>query len=170
MILLCQVFHAPQFRVYTSDDPIGVEVAGALKNVIAIASGKRPARKCLQTLNTNTLIHGRTQAQHTKKAHMHTYIHAHLHTCTHAHMHTQATIRYKNIIASGKRLAHHSSNLTPKSMEHRQTHKRAHLCRCYFAMDKSHTHILTHKYICTHTHILIKKSNTYPPFLFLFPI
>ncbi|KAG2381989.1 hypothetical protein C9374_005781 [Naegleria lovaniensis] len=34
-----RVFHSPYFRVYTSDDPIGVEVCGALKNVIAIASG-----------------------------------------------------------------------------------------------------------------------------------
>ena len=34
-----RLFHAPHFRVYTSDDPIGVEMAGALKNVIAIASG-----------------------------------------------------------------------------------------------------------------------------------
>ncbi len=33
------IFHAPYFRVYTSDDPRGLEVAGALKNVIAIASG-----------------------------------------------------------------------------------------------------------------------------------
>ncbi|MCX6115930.1 MAG: NAD(P)-dependent glycerol-3-phosphate dehydrogenase [Proteobacteria bacterium] len=33
------LFHAPHFRVYTSDDPIGLEVAAALKNVIAIASG-----------------------------------------------------------------------------------------------------------------------------------
>lgn len=31
------ILHAAAFRVYTSDDPIGVEVAGALKNVIAIA-------------------------------------------------------------------------------------------------------------------------------------
>jgi glycerol-3-phosphate dehydrogenase (NAD(P)+) len=29
----------PYFRVYRSDDPAGVEIAGALKNVIAIASG-----------------------------------------------------------------------------------------------------------------------------------
>ena len=29
----------PYFRVYRSDDPLGVEIAGALKNVIAIASG-----------------------------------------------------------------------------------------------------------------------------------
>ncbi len=33
------LFHSPYFRVYTLDDPIGLEVAGALKNVIAIASG-----------------------------------------------------------------------------------------------------------------------------------
>jgi glycerol-3-phosphate dehydrogenase (NAD(P)+) len=34
-----RVFHAPFFRVYASSDIIGLEVAGALKNVIAIASG-----------------------------------------------------------------------------------------------------------------------------------
>src|SRR5260370_28724624 len=31
--------HSPTFRVYTSGDPIGVEVGGALKNVIAVAAG-----------------------------------------------------------------------------------------------------------------------------------
>lgn len=31
--------HSPFFRVYTSADPIGVEVGGALKNVLAIAAG-----------------------------------------------------------------------------------------------------------------------------------
>jgi len=34
-----QVFSSGRFRVYTSDDLIGVELAGALKNVIAIAVG-----------------------------------------------------------------------------------------------------------------------------------
>ncbi len=34
-----QLFHADHFRVYTSDDPIGLQVAGALKNVVAIAAG-----------------------------------------------------------------------------------------------------------------------------------
>lgn len=34
-----RIFHAPYFRVYLSEDPVGVEVAGALKNVIAIAAG-----------------------------------------------------------------------------------------------------------------------------------
>jgi len=33
------LFHDPYFRVYTSEDPIGLEVAGALKNVMAIAAG-----------------------------------------------------------------------------------------------------------------------------------
>jgi glycerol-3-phosphate dehydrogenase (NAD(P)+) len=32
-------FHRPTFRVYTSPDVLGVELAGALKNVIAIAAG-----------------------------------------------------------------------------------------------------------------------------------
>ncbi len=33
------LFHAPHFRVYSGNDPVGLEVAAALKNVIAIASG-----------------------------------------------------------------------------------------------------------------------------------
>ena len=32
-------FSCASFRVYTSDDPVGAELAGALKNVIAIAAG-----------------------------------------------------------------------------------------------------------------------------------
>ncbi|MCW5835378.1 MAG: NAD(P)-dependent glycerol-3-phosphate dehydrogenase [Labilithrix sp.] len=31
--------HSPFFRVYTSRDPIGVEVGGAMKNVLAVAAG-----------------------------------------------------------------------------------------------------------------------------------
>ncbi len=34
-----QVFSTPYFRVYTNDDMIGVELGGAVKNVIAVASG-----------------------------------------------------------------------------------------------------------------------------------
>jgi len=30
---------APKFRVYASDDPVGIELGGTLKNVIAIAAG-----------------------------------------------------------------------------------------------------------------------------------
>ena len=33
------LFHRPRFRVYTSTDILGVEMGGALKNVIAIAAG-----------------------------------------------------------------------------------------------------------------------------------
>jgi len=33
------LFATPYFRVYTSDDPVGVELGGAVKNVIAIAAG-----------------------------------------------------------------------------------------------------------------------------------
>ena len=36
---LQHVFHSPYFRTYSSHDVIGVEVGGALKNVIAIAAG-----------------------------------------------------------------------------------------------------------------------------------
>ena len=34
-----EAYATPWFRVYTSDDPVGVELGGALKNVIAIAAG-----------------------------------------------------------------------------------------------------------------------------------
>jgi glycerol-3-phosphate dehydrogenase len=34
-----EIFHSPYFRVYTNYDPLGLEVAGALKNVISIAAG-----------------------------------------------------------------------------------------------------------------------------------
>lgn len=34
-----KLFHRPTFRVYTSSDLLGVELGGALKNVIAIAAG-----------------------------------------------------------------------------------------------------------------------------------
>ncbi|MDD5140744.1 MAG: NAD(P)-dependent glycerol-3-phosphate dehydrogenase [Verrucomicrobiales bacterium] len=34
-----KLFHRPAFRVYTSSDRLGVEIGGALKNVIAIAAG-----------------------------------------------------------------------------------------------------------------------------------
>ena len=34
-----ELFHQPRFRVYRSLDPLGVELGGALKNIIAIAAG-----------------------------------------------------------------------------------------------------------------------------------
>ena len=36
---LVQAFHGPSLRVYASDDMVGVEVGGAVKNVLAIATG-----------------------------------------------------------------------------------------------------------------------------------
>jgi glycerol-3-phosphate dehydrogenase (NAD(P)+) len=36
---LVAAFHGPALRVYTSDDVVGVEVGGAVKNVLAIATG-----------------------------------------------------------------------------------------------------------------------------------
>jgi glycerol-3-phosphate dehydrogenase (NAD(P)+) len=36
---LVEAFHGPSLRVYASDDLIGVEVGGAVKNVLAIATG-----------------------------------------------------------------------------------------------------------------------------------
>ena len=36
---LQQVFMSPSFRVYTNTDVTGCEIAGALKNVMAIAAG-----------------------------------------------------------------------------------------------------------------------------------
>jgi glycerol-3-phosphate dehydrogenase (NAD(P)+) len=38
-LLVQRLFHRPAFRIYTSTDPLGVELGGALKNVIAIAAG-----------------------------------------------------------------------------------------------------------------------------------
>ncbi len=37
--LVQSIWNGPLFRVYTSDDPVGVEVGGAVKNVIAVAVG-----------------------------------------------------------------------------------------------------------------------------------
>ena len=38
-IVVQTIFNSQRFRVYTNTDPIGVELAGALKNVMAIATG-----------------------------------------------------------------------------------------------------------------------------------
>ncbi|MBP0574600.1 glycerol-3-phosphate dehydrogenase, partial [Mycobacterium tuberculosis] len=37
--LLCQALAGPAFRPYAADDLLGVELGGALKNVLAIAAG-----------------------------------------------------------------------------------------------------------------------------------
>lgn len=36
---LVQAFHSPSLRIYANDDVVGVEVGGAVKNVLAIATG-----------------------------------------------------------------------------------------------------------------------------------
>jgi glycerol-3-phosphate dehydrogenase (NAD(P)+) len=36
---LVDAFHSPELRVYANDDVVGVEVGGAVKNVLAIATG-----------------------------------------------------------------------------------------------------------------------------------
>ena len=36
---VARLFHCPSFRAYTSDDLIGVELGGSIKNVLAIAAG-----------------------------------------------------------------------------------------------------------------------------------
>lgn len=38
-LLLQEIFSTPYFRVYEHDDPLGAEIGGAIKNVIAIAAG-----------------------------------------------------------------------------------------------------------------------------------
>ena len=40
-----QALHSESLRVYTSDDPVGVEVGGAVKNVLAIAAGMADAMR-----------------------------------------------------------------------------------------------------------------------------
>jgi glycerol-3-phosphate dehydrogenase (NAD(P)+) len=37
--LLVEAFHGPSLRVYAQDDVVGIEVGGAVKNVLAIATG-----------------------------------------------------------------------------------------------------------------------------------
>lgn len=37
--IIQEIFSTPEFRVYTSDDVIGTEIGGSLKNVMAIAAG-----------------------------------------------------------------------------------------------------------------------------------
>ncbi len=43
---VAKTFSTKSFRVYTSNDPIGVEVCGALKNVLAIACGISDGAEC----------------------------------------------------------------------------------------------------------------------------
>ena len=44
-----KAFSTPYFRVYTTEDVTGVEMGGALKNVVAIAAGCKHALVLLET-------------------------------------------------------------------------------------------------------------------------
>ena len=61
---LAALFRTRRFRVYTTDDVIGVEMAGALKNVFAIAVGMGYAMGIGE--NTRALIIARSLREMTK--------------------------------------------------------------------------------------------------------
>ncbi|TPX33979.1 glycerol-3-phosphate dehydrogenase [NAD(P)+] [Synchytrium microbalum] len=53
-----RLFHAPHFRVYDTPDIIGVEICGALKNVIAIAAGASAAQGFQQNARAALITRG----------------------------------------------------------------------------------------------------------------
>jgi glycerol-3-phosphate dehydrogenase (NAD(P)+) len=55
------IFSSPKFRVYTNDDPIGVEIAGTVKNVIAIAAGTCDGLKLGNNAKSALLTRGLTE-------------------------------------------------------------------------------------------------------------
>lgn len=55
------IFSSPKFRVYTNDDPIGVEIAGTVKNVIAIAAGACDGLKLGNNAKSALLTRGLTE-------------------------------------------------------------------------------------------------------------
>lgn len=57
-----EIFHSSLFRVYTTDDPMGLEVAGALKNVIAIATGAAAGLGFQQNARAALLARGLAEA------------------------------------------------------------------------------------------------------------
>ena len=59
--LVQSALSSPTFRIYTSDDPIGVELAGALKNIYAIIVGMAETLDCGQ--NTTAMIVTRALAE-----------------------------------------------------------------------------------------------------------
>ena len=59
--ILQQVFSSPNFRVYTNRDPLGVELGGTLKNVMAIASGSCDALQLGTNAKAALLTRGLTE-------------------------------------------------------------------------------------------------------------
>ncbi len=55
------IFSSPKFRVYTNDDPVGVEIAGTVKNVIAIAAGTCDGLKLGNNAKSALLTRGLTE-------------------------------------------------------------------------------------------------------------
>ena len=62
-----EILHTPYFRVYASDDTYGVELAGALKNIYAIAAGFAAALGVGQ--NTQGMLLTRSLAEMSRFAH-----------------------------------------------------------------------------------------------------
>ena len=56
--LIQDIFMHPTFRVYTSDDILGVELGGALKNVIALAAGIAVGLGCGDNTNAALMTRG----------------------------------------------------------------------------------------------------------------
>ena len=56
-----KIFSTPTFRVYSNDDLIGVELAGAMKNVIAIAAGIIDGKKLGDNAKAALLTRGLTE-------------------------------------------------------------------------------------------------------------
>ena len=56
--MLQSVFMGPRFRVYTSDDVAGVELGGALKNIMAIAAGASDGIGCGDNTKAALLTRG----------------------------------------------------------------------------------------------------------------
>lgn len=57
-LLIQDVFMSPFFRVYTSDDLLGVELGGAIKNVIALAAGIAVGLGCGDNTNAALMTRG----------------------------------------------------------------------------------------------------------------
>jgi glycerol-3-phosphate dehydrogenase (NAD(P)+) len=58
-----QALHSESLRVYTSDDPVGVEVGGAVKNVLAIAAGMADGMR-MANMDHGTRAAGITDGTH----------------------------------------------------------------------------------------------------------
>ena len=55
---LCELFQGPTFRPYASDDMVGVQLGGALKNVLAIATGIVEGRRLGESAKAALMTRG----------------------------------------------------------------------------------------------------------------